>query len=349
MSGKKKSGLRSLKSGELLFEDGASADSLYIIQRGQIRLYKPKGKGFIEIAVLRKGEVVGEMGFFDEGKGQSRSCAAEAIAPSEVIEVSYAAFGKTIESLNPWFKTIFTTLASRLRKTNAKVKALESNSVSHGYGGDNSYKFMTYTDIVKTLAMIFLVMNSHGEKDQNGQAVHMKTMTYYAQDIFNITESKFLAFLNILKDIGLALFTNDQDGFLKIFVIKNVQIMRTQMVFFNAQRASADDKRIEVSEKCMMFLERIYELIVNEQIEGDKAEIDITPIISDYKNRNVAIGIEDLADALRGGYVSEPILGEGGKVGLLVRVADLKKDLFSLRLLNEVEKVNRSKLKGKYT
>ena len=72
-----RSGLRQLKTGEVLFEDGEVADSLFIIQKGQLRLYKPKGKGFVEIAVLRAGEVLGEMAFFDEdGSGRKRSASA---------------------------------------------------------------------------------------------------------------------------------------------------------------------------------------------------------------------------------------------------------------------------------
>ena len=75
-----KSGIRQLKAGEALFHDGDVADSLFIIQKGQLRLFKPKGKGFIELAVLRSGEVIGEMAYFDDdGSGKKRSCSAAAI------------------------------------------------------------------------------------------------------------------------------------------------------------------------------------------------------------------------------------------------------------------------------
>ena len=40
--------------------------------------FRPKGKGFVEIAVLRKGEVIGEMAYFDE-KQSLRSCSASAL------------------------------------------------------------------------------------------------------------------------------------------------------------------------------------------------------------------------------------------------------------------------------
>ena len=105
-----KSGIKTLKPGEILFNDGENADSLFIIQKGQVRLFKPKGKGFVELAVLRSGEVIGEMAYFDEEpNGKKRSCSAAAITPVEIIEISFAAFGKTMQSLNPWFKTIITT------------------------------------------------------------------------------------------------------------------------------------------------------------------------------------------------------------------------------------------------
>ena len=130
-----KSGLKKLAAGEILFKDGEKASSLYIIQRGQIRLFKPKGMGYVEIAVLRSGEVLGEMAFFNTEKGNTRSCSAEAMISSEVVEVSFAAFARAIEELNPWFKVVFNTMADRLRKANTRVKSLESNNVSQGWGG----------------------------------------------------------------------------------------------------------------------------------------------------------------------------------------------------------------------
>ena len=49
----KKSGLRTLAPGEVLFNEGDNASSMFILQKGQLRLYITKGKGFVEIAVLR--------------------------------------------------------------------------------------------------------------------------------------------------------------------------------------------------------------------------------------------------------------------------------------------------------
>lgn len=123
-----KSGLIQYKPSDIIFNQNDPADCLYIIQKGQIRLFIPKGKGFVELAILRAGEVIGEMAYFDD-KASRRSCSAQAIVTTEVIRISFKAFEKTMAGLNPWFKTIINTLADRLRKTNDKVRELEGNSV----------------------------------------------------------------------------------------------------------------------------------------------------------------------------------------------------------------------------
>lgn len=171
-----KSGLRTLKAGEVLFNDGDNANSLFIIQKGQIRLFKPKGKGFIEIGVLRSGEVIGEMAFFDEdGSGKSRSCSAAALTVTEIIEVSFVAFGKTMQSLNPWFKTIINTLVTRLRKNNNRIKELEDNQAL-AYGNKISeYEFIKPLEVMKVLGTIFLVFKAHGDVKGQALAVNRKT------------------------------------------------------------------------------------------------------------------------------------------------------------------------------
>ena len=63
---KAKSGLKTYRPGEIIFREKEFSESLYIIQKGQVRLFTAKGKGFVEIGILRSGEVIGEMAYFDE-------------------------------------------------------------------------------------------------------------------------------------------------------------------------------------------------------------------------------------------------------------------------------------------
>ena len=98
-----------------MFKENDNAESLFIIQKGQIRLFRPKGKGYIDLAVLRTGEVIGEMAYFDEDSSR-RSCSAEAIVPTEVIEISFEAFDKNHFLLHNTIPTLQRKIIQALRK-----------------------------------------------------------------------------------------------------------------------------------------------------------------------------------------------------------------------------------------
>jgi len=342
----KKSGLVVLKTGDILFHDGEVAKTLYIIQKGQLRLFKPKGKGFIEIAVLRAGEVIGEMAYFENesGVGGTRSCSAKAIAPTEVIEISFDAFSKTLEALNPWFKTIIKTMADRLRKSNKRVREMESNSVTYTYGAnerEGKYEFFREKEVVRMLSMLFLVMKGHGEKDKDGVAVHMNTLQFYAFEVFNILESKYEVFLDLLKVQGILENVKGEDDSKNVLLTKNLDNIRGYLLFFNSQITLPEDKKLRISEKCQTFMESIWEQIRTTGQKDPRPTVDLSLILNYYKERNQLIDLPDLEEAMRHGFVTEPIVAEGNLVTCEVDLEKLKKLMPKIRLMNAILKYNR--------
>jgi CRP/FNR family cyclic AMP-dependent transcriptional regulator len=343
-----KSGLRRLKPGEVLFNDGEKADSLYIIQKGQLRLYKPKGKGFIEIAVLRAGEVIGEMAYFDDDGGGKRSCAASAMVSSEVIEISFTAFAKTMAGLNPWFKTIINTLAKRLRSTNSRVKELESNSASVSYGGKHSgYEFLKPLDVIKVLGTLFLVFRSHGEENEAGLAIHRRTLDLYSHDIFGIIESKLDAIIFLLEELKLAEIQKDKDELPKILVISDINVLRSFFIFYNTERHVADDKKLLVEDKCEQFLEAIWKKLDGESAASDGPNlVPISDLLNNWKEKNIAITVDHLDDARIQGIAGEVIVGDDGDLEVEINYAKLEKLLPIIRFQNAIKRLNRSKQDG---
>lgn len=340
-----KSGLVVLNQSDVLFNEGDAASSLYIIQKGQIRLYLPKGKGFIEIGVLRAGEVIGEMAYFAiEEKEKKRSCSAQAIVRTEIIEISFIAFNKTMSNLNPWFKTIVNTLASRLRKTNAKVKELETNSVSAGYGsGSVGYKFFRNVDVVKVLSMIFLVVKSHGESTPNGFDVNKKTLDLYAFDIYNIQESKFEELISTLQSLGYMDIVKDKNNLPNVYRFFNLDLIKQLFTFYNVQRNTADEKKLKISSKCEIFLGQILGQFQKSNIQTPKAEANLTTIIEAFKTQNVKMDVDDLQEARDAGFVGDVIVGDNNNLLCEVNQDSLKSVFPSIRLMNAIQKVNEVK------
>jgi CRP/FNR family cyclic AMP-dependent transcriptional regulator len=352
-----KSGLRVLKPGEILFNENDVADSLFIIQKGQVRLFKPKGKGFVELAVLRSGEVIGEMAYFDEdGSGRKRSCSASAITSVEVIEISFAAFGKTMQSLNPWFKTIINTLVSRLRKTNTRIRELEDNQASVSYGGKHAgYEFMKPIEVMRILGTLFLVFKAHGDVKSQALAVHRKTLTLYTQDMYQIMEVKLESIISLLVSLGWMEAQEDEDKLPNLLLMKNVEIIRQIFIFYNSERHLPDDKKMKISDKCEMLIAKMIEqaarnplidipnLKVTDEIKPKFTKYyPLTSILEEFKAKNVTIHGDHLDDGKNIGLFGEMVMKDGETM-VETDFAKVQKMYPIIRFMNAIRKSNEEK------
>ena len=354
-----KSGLKQLKAGEVLFNDGDIASSLFIIQKGQVRLYKPKGKGYIELAVLRAGEVIGEMAYFDEdGSGKKRSCSASAITPVEIIEISFAAFGKTMESLNPWFKTIINTVVTRLRKANTRIRELEDNQASVSYSGKHTgYEFMKPIEVMRILGTLFLVFKAHGEAQGNALTVNRKVLNLYTQEMYQIMEVKIESIITLLVQLGWMEIKEDADKLPNILLLKNLEVIRQLFIFYNTERHLPDEKKLRIGEKCEMLIGKMLEIaasnplqdIPNIKVTEDNAPkytkyYNLTPVLDFYKSQNIVVHANHVDDA-KGVFFGEIFL-QDGSVLVEIDFAKMQKLYPVIRFMNAIKKSNNEKAPG---
>jgi hypothetical protein len=334
----KKSGIKSLRPGEILFAEGDTAYSMYIIQKGQLRLFRPKGKGFIELAVLRAGEVLGEMSYFDPDS-RKRSASVAAITQTEVIEISFTALEKTMTALNPWFKTLINTLAERLRKSNERVKSLENNSI--GFSGE--FKFFQAIDIVKIFSLIFFSFKSIGEFKEGKWSLHIIKLKSYAIEIFSINEAKLEEFIQLLiaekiTEVGL-----DEEGAPKILIVKDPEIFRVFQVFFNTQRSMKDDKKLTISAKGEKFLLKALEQVEGVEPVNDGVEVNLSKIVDSFKEYNIPIILEDFQGARNAKFCGEYKMDDSGRVSTTLNIDYVKKMLPVVRFMNAINRVNDAK------
>jgi ActR/RegA family two-component response regulator len=106
--------LRTLRAGETLIREGEDSKQVYIVKKGRLRASRkgPGGKPEL-LGEIRDGEFVGEMAYFNE---EARMATVEAVEDSEVVEIDPQVFEKVIYGRPSWAKTLFATLARRLKK-----------------------------------------------------------------------------------------------------------------------------------------------------------------------------------------------------------------------------------------
>ncbi|MEE9166709.1 MAG: cyclic nucleotide-binding domain-containing protein [Candidatus Neomarinimicrobiota bacterium] len=106
---------RRLSAGESVFDEGDVGDSMFIIMNGQIRVHKSREKSGTqkEVAVLSRGEFVGEMALLDQ---EPRSASASALEETVLLGIHGEDFYDLMASRVEIMQGIVRVLTRRLRE-----------------------------------------------------------------------------------------------------------------------------------------------------------------------------------------------------------------------------------------
>lgn len=110
--------LRFLTPDELLFEEGAPAESVFLVKRGELLAWKIKNGQRVDLGKIKTGEFVGEMAHLNQ---EPRSATVTALTNCELIEIPFGSLDLILFSKPSWSKALFATLSKRLKITNEKL------------------------------------------------------------------------------------------------------------------------------------------------------------------------------------------------------------------------------------
>lgn len=113
---------RTYKNGQVVFNEGDAAKSIFIVKKGILSIRKKKGSGFVEMGRIHQNEVIGEMGFFDR---KPRSATIVADHDCELIEIDFESLDKIYQPVPDYIKSIVNALVDRLRRANDTIRKLQ--------------------------------------------------------------------------------------------------------------------------------------------------------------------------------------------------------------------------------
>ncbi len=120
---------QSFAKGSVLFRRGEPGNALYIIVRGQIRIFASTRQGNeITLALLGAGEFFGEMALLD---GQPRSANAEATEDTELHFLDRDNFFSFLMHKESALRAILCALSRRLRRTDDLLTEAYFLQISH--------------------------------------------------------------------------------------------------------------------------------------------------------------------------------------------------------------------------
>lgn len=110
---------RSVNKGRRIFSEGEAGDFAYIVETGEIGIYKKIEGVEVEITTLNPGEIFGEIAVLD---GRERLASAIALVDSSLIIVSQKTLEDRIAKSDKFVKTLLSIFMSNLRDTHATYK-----------------------------------------------------------------------------------------------------------------------------------------------------------------------------------------------------------------------------------
>ncbi len=108
------------KPGEVIFFEKAAADALYIIQSGQVEVFKKNKEGNkVVVAVINSGQYLGEMAIF---RGTPHSSNAAALSEVTAAKLSKEAVESQLKAAPSWLVALVRLLVTRLHASNELIK-----------------------------------------------------------------------------------------------------------------------------------------------------------------------------------------------------------------------------------
>ena len=178
---------KTFKTGTHLFHENDRSRELYIIQSGSVKVYRMLGNREVELAILSKGAVLGEMALID---GKPRSASAKALEDSCVILIDAETFHEKIRGVPPWFISVVRMTSQKIRQANQRLQTISSE-----HQGAN---------IIITLLYCF----NRFDRSRSGLDLHT-TQTHLIQ-LLGVTHQKTMKVLDFLHKNGFIEIKDDK-------------------------------------------------------------------------------------------------------------------------------------------
>ncbi len=218
-----------VKPGQVLFRAGDKSDGMYLIRKGELRVYLEQGGKEVALATVGSGGMIGEMALFD---GAPRSASVKAISESEVTLISTDDFGKLMKQIPKWFVGLMSSLSNRLRQTNERLQKLETGVTS---------KTMAFQAPVRILNVIILLWHKDGEKDGKDFVVQKAVIEKSLIEVFNEDAEKLRVLFEILAREKI--LSTRQDSYKNVVYAMSNRAVLNQLAAFIPQWVRANPKQ----------------------------------------------------------------------------------------------------------
>lgn len=325
------SGIKKLGKGDILFREGDPSDAMYVIKSGRIAITKAKGSGEIILAEKAGGEMLGEMGFFDN---KPRSAGAKALAESEVISLPFSALHAQFKTFPEWLKAMVKTINGHLRETNQRLKNLETAA------NDNEEMFPPHL-VTRLCGIISLIGFKSGEKAEGGgMLIPYSVLRDYCIQIFQAPTNKLDKIMEVLQALQIMKVEDIGEGRKRVTIF-NHKLLTDFTDWYNKYLFTEQSKRITVEDRELPTMRAL--VFYGKKVKPDDAgftKVSLTEMQnSSMRDLNHLFSVNDADSLVEKGLVQEKASEDGGVLTMKFKMAEIENILPFWEIVYTLKKV----------
>jgi CRP-like cAMP-binding protein len=110
---------------QVIFKEGTFGDWMYVIEEGAVEISRVVEGKKIVIAVLKTGEIIGEVAYISK---EGRSATATAVGKTRIGMIDREYFDRELNGISSDFQMILKSMARRLRETTDHLIQLQNQA-----------------------------------------------------------------------------------------------------------------------------------------------------------------------------------------------------------------------------
>jgi CRP-like cAMP-binding protein len=115
---------KTVAAGAVIFREGESGDSAFIVERGRVDIVKQDGGTQRRLGSVEPGGIFGEMALVDD---QPRMATAQAAIETVLVVVSSATFRAKIDAVDPFISALLRIFNGNIRQLQNEITELRLN------------------------------------------------------------------------------------------------------------------------------------------------------------------------------------------------------------------------------
>jgi CRP-like cAMP-binding protein len=236
-----------LAKNDILFREGDSSESMYLIKSGRIAIIRSNAAKDKEVILSEKvhGELLGEMAFFD---GLARSAGAKAMVPSEVIELPFKALQDQFQLSPSWLKVMVKTMVTQLRKANVRIRNLENIT-------SDAYDIVAPHTLLNVITIMHLLSYKSAKNSEGLPVFDYKELYFYVRQVFDQEGQKLKRIVAALQELKILSVTGEPTSESQKVTLIEHSTLCDFIEWFTAHIGLSDAERVTLEPSESMVLD----------------------------------------------------------------------------------------------